>query len=272
MTTHLVTFSDESMSRSRELCVQSARHHGVKIVHEYEPSGVASAFIGYDAIWNNPKGCGLWAWKPMIISGVLNSIGITRTQFNLTHPDYIIYADAGIEFVNNVNHIIDRMGHEKRQDDIWLFGNNWEHHHWCKQSVIEVIWPVRGVADVETRMKLDCQRFGKQCQASVIFFRVSEYSRAFVAEWLKWCLWNNGELIDDSPSWIGNHPEFREHRHDQAILTTLAYREGIKLHYWPAVYNKGGTPEFVYEKLPEYAGDDYPVLFSHHRKRDNEWQ
>jgi hypothetical protein len=109
----------------------------------------------------------------------------------------------------------------------------------------------------------------KQCQASVIFFRVSDYSRKFVAEWLKWCLFEGGRLIDDSPSRAPNHPEFREHRHDQAILTTMAYRDGLTLHYWPASYNDGA---FVYEKLPEYAGDDYPSpLFSHHRKRNHEW-
>jgi hypothetical protein len=76
-------------------------------------------------------------------------------------------------------------------------------------------------------------------------------------------------LIDDSPSVFPNHPEFREHRHDQAILTTLAYREGIKLHYWPASYNDGA---FIYEKLPEYAQDNYPIMFNHHRKRNHEFE
>jgi hypothetical protein len=110
--------------------------------------------------------------------------------------------------------------------------------------------------------------FGKQAQASVIFFRVSDYSKQFVAEWLKWCLFEGGRLIDDSPSRAPNHPEFRENRHDQAILTTLAYREGLRLHYWPATYNFGA---FNYEKLPCYASDHYPILFHHHRKRDHEW-
>jgi hypothetical protein len=186
--------------------------------------------------------------------------------------EYLIYADAGIEFIASVNEIINRMDHE-----IWLFGNNWEHAHWCKRDTIEAIWPTFAddlhrepweyVADSAT-----WSRFGKQCQASVIFFRVSDYTCAFVAEWLDWCLFEGGRLIDDSPSRAPNHPEFREHRHDQAILTTLAYREGIPLHYWPAVYNRGGSPEFVYEKLAEYGGDDYPVLFSHHRKRNHEWR
>lgn len=181
--------------------------------------------------------------------------------------DILIYADAGVEFINNVNYIIDRM-----DQDMFLFGNNWEHLHWCKRSVIEVIWPVKGIANVELRNRHTELRFGKQCQASVIFFRVSDYSRKFVAEWLKWCLWNNGELIDDSPSWIGNHPEFREHRHDQAILTTMAYREGIKLHWWGSVYNRFIGPEFLYEKLPCYSSDSYPPIFHHHRLRNSEFE
>jgi hypothetical protein len=304
MTTHLVTFADESMSRAAELCVESAGRNGV----DDAQGGWASECI-YDrhAIefsgWSdgpqlellelmdaNPRGCGFWAWKPFVIIEAMN---------HCAPGDILIYSDAGVEFINNVNYIIDRMGHEKPQDDIFLFGNNWEHAHWCKRDVIEAIWPwwERGRPtlyqgdeigdrvvnvfvddgqgssirrDIEIR-ELAWERFHKQCQASVIFFRVSDYTRQFVAEWLKWCLFEGGRLIDDSPSRAPNHPEFQEHRHDQAILTTLAYREGIRLHYWPAVYNKGGSPEFVYEKLPEYAGDDYPILFHHHRRRNHEW-
>lgn len=203
----------------------------------------------------------------------------------------LIYADVGVEFINHVSHIIDRM-----DQDIFLFGNNWEHAHWCKGDVAYACWPDNYGGEAGSVASV-WGRYGKQAQASVIFFRVSDYSRKFVKEWLDWCLsgvrigaaitfgkdnaerrderatWSEFRyLIDDSPSFFNNHPEFQEHRHDQAILTTLAYREGIKLHYWPAVYNKGGSPEFVYEKLPEYAGDSYPVLFSHHRKRNHEWE
>lgn len=272
----LVTFADESMSRARELCVLSARHHGVDKVHEYQPSGVASAFIGHEAIWNNPKGCGLWAWKPMIINAQLGySVDGVNTQLgHLTDGDILIYADAGVEFIAPVSHITTRMDH-----DVWLFGNNWEHAHWCKRDAVEAVYgeswlhnELREAFTGDYNEELVWERFGKQVQASVIFFRVSDWSRAFVAEWLKWCLHDGGRLIDDSPSRLPNHPEFQEHRHDQAILTTMAYREGCRLHYWPAVYNRGGTPEFIYGKLSEYAADDYPVLFHHHRRRDHEWK
>lgn len=181
----------------------------------------------------------------------------------------LVYADVGIEFINNVSHIIERM-----DQPIFLFGNNWPHYAWCKRDTVQEIWPSKfwePNLEYHSDKAVTWERFGKQVQASVIFFRVSDYTRKFVKEWLDWCLFEGGRLIDDSPSRLPNHPEFREHRHDQAILTTMAYREGVKLHWWPAVYNRGGSPEFVYEKLPEYAGDDYPVLFHHHRRRDHEW-
>jgi hypothetical protein len=207
-----------------------------------------------------PRGVGYWIWKPAIICHDLQL---------LRNGDVCIYADAGIEFIAPVSHIIERM-----DQDIFLFGNNWEHAHWCKRDVVETVWPDYRIGTVKTeddyryRSEQMWSRFGKQCQASVIFFRVSDYTRAFVKEWLKWCLFEGGRLIDDSPSRAPNHPEFREHRHDQAILTTMAYRDGLTLHYWPASYNDGA---FVYEKLPEYEGDDYPILFNHHRKRNHEW-
>lgn len=240
---HLVTFSDESMSRSRELCAASAKAHGVDHVTECEPAQPSAE-----------RGLGFWKWKPQVI---LHRIDGGDFLTPLADGDILIYADAGVEFINNVNYIIDRM-----DQDIFLFGNNYEHAHWCKRDVVEEIFP-----HLTTIFPFPWMLFGKQVQASVIFFRVSDYSRKFVKEWLDWCLFEGGRLIDDSPSRTPNHPEFREHRHDQAILTTMAYREGIKLHYWPAMYNDGA---FTYEKLPEYT-DDYPILFHHHRRRNHEW-
>jgi hypothetical protein len=208
-------------------------------------------------------------WKPALILETINRIGVVRTALNISNPDIVVYADAGVEFINNVSHIIDRM-----DQDIFLFGNQWEHAHWCKRDIVDEVWPydwqdgwLSDLASHELEAELTWTRFGKQCQASVIFFRVSVYARQFVKEWLDWCLFEDGRLIDDSPSRTPNHPEFRENRHDQAILTTMAYREGIKLHWWPAMYNDGA---FTYER-GDYADEGYPVMFHHHRRRNHEW-
>jgi hypothetical protein len=249
------------MSKSLDLCYESAWRNGVPRhnLHDWTFERLCDLplmELRPAEYWTN-RGIGFWTWKPYLIEWEMRK---------LQDSDILIYSDAGIEFINNVNYIIDRM-----DQDIFLFGNNWEHAHWCKSDIVEMIWPY--LPTFNERWSYSCMRdswarFGKQAQASVIFFKVNDWTRAFVSEWLKWCLFEGGRLIDDSPSTHYDHPEFRENRHDQAILTTMAYREGVKLHYWPASYNDGA---FSYEKLPEYAGDDYPILFNHHRRRDHEW-
>jgi hypothetical protein len=259
----LVTFTDDAMTRSADLCASSAHAHGVEKIWVQRQGNVKNWIYPQNEpeVFRQPsdprRAWAHWAWKPLIIDTVYDYA---------KKDDVIIYADAGVEFINNVKHIIDRM-----DQDIFLFGNSWQHAHWCKRDVIEAIFPMQPVGTSETGGTVFMGRswadFGKQVQASVIFFRVSDYTRAFVKEWLDWCLLDDGRLIDDSPSKTPNHPEFKEHRHDQAILTTMAYREGIKLHWWPAVYNDGA---FIYER-GDYPDEGYPVLFHHHRRRNQEW-
>jgi hypothetical protein len=286
MTTHLVTFSDKSMSRARELCISSFKRQAESLFVSYSSPELLRDTEFYAAnktLLDQPRGCGYWAWKPYLIHSCLTH-EVWEGVKHLHDGDILIYADAGIEFINNVNHIIDRMGHDKPQDDIWLFGNNWEHAHWCKRDVLDVLMPQsaqcpachKWCGGAAKRMPCEAGYYyhptiGKQAQASVIFFRVSDYTRKFVAEWLKWCLFEGGRLIDDSPSRVPNHEQFREHRHDQSILTTMAYREGLVLHWWPAQYNRfvPGGPIFTYEK-GGYR-DDYPPLFHHHRLRNDQW-
>lgn len=240
MSINLVTFASQEYRQSADILRDSAWRHGVNgvMLRTPEQFALSNIYRENQALFSQPRGCGYWAWKPLAILSAMSY-----------DDDVLIYADAGVEFIGNVQEIISRM-----DQDIFLFGNNWEHAHWCKADVMAELGPWGW--------------FGKQVQASVIFFRVTDYTRHFVGEWLDWCLFEGGRLIDDSPSRTPNHPEFREHRHDQAILTTMAYRDGLKLHWWPASYNDGA---FIYEKLPQYAADDYSVLFNHHRKRNHEW-
>lgn len=225
-------------------CRESARAQGVnqdwpwfqstlKMMPIYEQNKV---------LFDAPRGAGYWAWKPFII----------RYEMMKVPTDcYLIYSDAGLEFIDPVQTVIDRM-----DQDIFLFGNEHEHTHWCKRDIIYEI--MRNEPPV---------MFWKQAQASVIFFRVNDYTRKFVKEWLDWCLFEGGRLIDDSPSRTPNHPEFKENRHDQAILTTLAYREGIKLHEWYVRYE-----QYTPGHLDCYPKEFDRPLFLHHRKRNHEWE
>lgn len=255
----LATFSDSQMDQSAGLCVRSAMAHGVDCYQKFSPDLMQDWHVVKDnpGVFIQPpdprRAWSWWAFKPLVIQVAMNQSA---------ENDVIIYSDAGVEFINNVNYIIDRM-----DQDIFLFGNMYEHAHWCKRDVIDAIWPAPPDPAGGSNLVPGWWRFGKQVQASVIFFRVSDYTRKFVKEWLDWCLFEGGRLVDDSPSRTPNHPEFQEHRHDQAILTTMAYREGIKLNWWPAIYNDGA---FTYPR-GDYPDLGIPPLFHHHRRRNADW-
>jgi hypothetical protein len=234
-----ITYCDESMTKAAGLCAQSMNKNGVTRAFKVSPPLEEWFYRSNKDILEQKRGAGYWLWKPHLIYDFLLADYIDE-------GDYLIYSDAGVEFIGNVNHIISRM-----DQDVFLFGNNWRHIDWCKGDVLNAI---QDATDE------------RQVQASVIFIRKSPESVRFVKEWLLWCQMPG--LIDDSPSVTANAPTFQEHRHDQAILTCLQIKHGYRLHWWPASYSDGA---FVYDKLPQYAGDDYPVLFNHHRKRNNEY-
>jgi hypothetical protein len=214
-------------------------NHGFGECQIWCPNDIDIEFrrLNYET-FKQERGVGLWLWKPYIIY---------QTMLNAQDGDIVIYSDAGIEFIDNVNHIINRM-----DQDVFLFNNGWPHINWCKADVMYEInrWVVfESFKDI------------KQAQASNIFIINSVRSRRFVKEWLLWCQMPG--LIDDSPSIIPNNAHFSEHRHDQAILTALSIKHNIERHWFPST-----TAMNLREDNP---GDTYPTLFNHHRKRNNEY-
>lgn len=243
MANHLISYATPNMSISADILKQSALKNGVDKCYIWGRAALEQTefYTENKELLDQPRGSGYWAWKPYLILDMMN---------RLPDNEIVIYSDAGIELVNNVNHIISRM-----QEDIWLFGNLWQHVHWCKAATICNL------------LSNDYLNYGGlQTQASVLFVRNSPQSRSFIGSWMEWCC--DKYLIDDSPSHIPNHPEFREHRHDQAILCCMAIKHRFTLHWWPAMYNAGTFP---YEKTGYPASDNYPVLFHHHRRRNEEW-
>lgn len=305
------------------MCVTSAREHGADEAFLITQSQLKLTDFYRDnqKLLDQPRGIGFWAWKPYILLDLMKG---------MSDGAIAIYLDAGVQAINNLKYVIDRM-----DQDIFLFGNMHEHAHWCKRDIIEAIMPwtppdsllkelglTRKAVGNGTEIYLGglteeqmyrwrsapWDRFGKQAQASAIFMRVTSQTKAFVQEWLDWCLFDGGRLIDDSPSRTPNHVEFAENRYDQSILTSLQYREGVDLHWWPASYQGGSTyprgfkenrhdqailttmayrdkialhkwavkydlgGQRFFEHEQGHYEDDYPVLFFHHRRRNHEWE
>ncbi len=239
-----ITYTDVNMTKAAELCQKSMELNGADLCDIATESYIEQYFkkVNYQIFKEGARGANCyWLFKPYIIYDEL---------LRLPNDSYLIYADAGVEFINNVSHIIEKM-----DEDIFFFGNNWNHVDWCKADVLNII--NKNGENVENK---------KQVQASVIFFKVNDNTRRFVKEWLVCC--QMPDFIDDTPSKMPNYPTFQEHRHDQSILTCLQIKYGYKLHYWPASYSNGA---FTYDKIEQYSNDNYPIIFNHHRRRNEEF-
>ena len=232
----LLNFADDRMTRSQILCTDAARKNGVDQVFEYQPNNIDKEFYDNNkAILDAERGAGYWLWKPYFVNRALR---------HCEDGDILIYMDAGVELIAGVHNIIDVM-----DQDIFLFSNGHQNIHWCKMDVLQSI----------LGQVYECNQ---QVQASVIFFKVNSFTRNFVKEWLLWCQMPG--FIDDSPSKLPNHPEFAEHRHDQAILTCLQIKYGLTLHWW--------ADKLWYESQRyRWPEDKYPSMWKHHRKRNSDW-
>jgi hypothetical protein len=230
-----ITFASADMSISGMKCCESALANGCNRTTLYTPKDIDKAFQTKHAdILNEPRGAGYWLWKPYFIDLALSS---------LNEGDYLVYTDAGVTFVNDISHLIGAM-----DSDIMVFGNRWRHGDWCRMDVLKAM----GCAHETNR---------EQLQASCIILRKSTLSVEFVSDWLYFCTLNR--YITDDPSSLPNEPTFREHRHDQAILTNMALLYGLTWHWWCAQYSE--------RYRHQYPKDTYPQMFYHHRKRNNEW-
>lgn len=234
-----VSYSAPNMTTSLWLACESAKKMGAETVWPNNDDCITPEFRENNReILAATRGHGYWLWKPYFINHAMN-----RCQ----DGDILIYGDAGCEFIAPFQHIIDVM-----DQDLFLFCNGHRHVEWCKMDVMNKILPDGGWVTSTDMNQM-------QAQASVIFIRVNQYTRNFIKEWLLWCQMPG--MIDDSPSKIPNVPTFAEHRYDQAILTCLAIREEIKLHWW--------ADALWYESQRyRWPDDHYPSMFRHHRKRN----
>lgn len=229
-----ITYADDRMTRSAELCKQSMLKNGVDDVDENIVLDWNFSKFNAD-ILNNKRGAGYWLWKPYVVNEAMG---------RLTDDDILVYSDAGIEWLQPVHEIINRM-----DQNAFLFTNTHPNHHWTKRYTLDTIKP-------GWNHNIDADSPWPQVQASVIFLKACEETRRFVKEWLLWC--QMPDIINDTPSPGGEMAYFQDHRHDQSVLTLMANKYGYRLHWWPTAYAE-------HIRVP---GDTYPVLFNHHRKRD----
>lgn len=208
---------------------------GFNEVINYNPSKLPSTFFSeHEQHFKYTRGAGYWIWKPFIILDALQKI---------QNDDILMYSDSGCHFINSINYILPRL--DLTANKILVFN----------LAQIEKDWTKR---DCFIELKCDTPEFtdSKQIMSTFFLCRKSNFCIDFVNQWYKTC--SNFHMVADefiSPSKNKNYDSFKEHRHDQSILSLVSKLS--KIDYMEDI-TEWGDP--IKRKTPQ--------IVKHTRKRD----
>lgn len=164
-------------------------------------------------ILKEKRGYGYWIWKPFIILEQLKKINSDEIILYIDCTDY-----PSTSFFDLI------IKHFETEEILLINRGGFIHSEWTKRDCFILM----NCDDKECHKLL-------QLDAGVIGVKKNQLCLDLLNDWLSFM--KNNHILDDSPNLLGlpNLINFKEHRHDQSILTNLSYLKKIKS------INIGGT-------------------------------
>ena len=212
----VTTFATDQFAAAQLARCQSALAFGANQVTLWGRQELQATefYRAHRGILDEPRGAGYWLWKPYIILD-----GLER----LRPGDVLIYCDSGSAanqptFTRPLRTLVD-----------WCC----EHADGMLPGVYLPQWgPTRWWTKGECFQVMGCDDDAildhPQIQATFSVWRQQQESIDFVREWLRWCTVPAAILDRKVDPSIPDDPGFKEHRHDQSILTILALQHGLR--------------------------------------------
>lgn len=243
MKKYLVTFGTPEYTGSMQLLLDSASGmiDGFACIQKDTlPQGFVKK---HEKIFAQKRGFGYWLWKPLIICGIMHQ---------LKDGDFCIYSDAANIITSDISPLFDKCA---RQGGFLLFENkngSWDGRTWKNNEYTK--------ADCFNLMECTSDEYinGNQVDAAIQVYQKNETTMKFVQEYLNFC--EDERILTDIPNTTGENKEgFRDHRHDQSVLSLLAIKYKIPLDKCPTQHRKNGIcKDETYE---------FPQMFFHHKRR-----
>lgn len=203
----------------------------------YDETNLPDEFIQRFGSYLNTevRGYGFWVWKPYIILDALNTI---------KENDLLLYLDTGCYLnVKGKKRLMQYFDLVKKNESGFVVTNAGEdnlEYRWTKGDLLDYFKVRSNDSIIRT----------PQFQGGTIFIRKNSDTVSLIERWLD--VYNRHfHLADDSPSLSPNLPGFKEHRHDQSILSIL-----LKLHGTSVIPIEECWCEGNWETLIE----EYPIL------------
>jgi len=236
----LVSFANERFYRSQQILVDSAKKYFDGHA-SFTPDSLDETFKEKNKqILGLKRGCGYWIWKPYILKTVLSK---------LNDGDGVLYIDSGNLIINDPSVLFSIAKRDLR--GILLFENRdgnptgdvWKNSQWVK-------------ADCFNLMKCNTDEYknGIQVDGSYGVYIKTDFCMTFLDEYLSYC--QDSRIVTDEPNTTGeNCSDFKDHRHDQSILSLLAIKYMLPIAREPSEWGNHVIT----------ATSEYPQLFQHHR-------
>ena len=241
----LISFGDEKYEKSLKLLRSTALDVGkVDDVKTYSPEYLKTTdfWRKNSFILQRPRGAGYWIWKPFIILEAFKG---------LEDGDIVLYSDAGLKVIDNLDPLFEVAKTDTNAGKVLfkLPAVGVPYHKaktWTKRDCFVLTgcdYPGYWEADMGN--------------GAVSLWRKSEKNIEFLKEWLRFL--RDPRIVTDDPNIAGkpNFLEFRDHRHDQSVLTILSIKHDLEMFRDPTQYGN--------EELNQFTNSPYPQLFHHHR-------
>jgi hypothetical protein len=173
------------------------------------------------------RGMGWFAWKALIL---------LDTFEKMADGDVVIYTDADTYPVADLTLIKDIV---ERDNAMWFQASGNVNKHWCKAAAFVCM----------AQQKPEYFE-GPAGNAGVLALKKGPWeTKQFLMEWLTYMVNPSANTLDVSV--VGReHPEFKEHRADQAIMTLLCMKYGWTCHRDPSQFgNDFPRGEYLYPQL-----------------------
>lgn len=165
-------------------------------------------------ILDQKRGGGYWLWKPYTI---------LKTFEKMNNDDFVIYCDSDAVAIDSFDALFQLC---EKNNGIMIFDNSIHiNKTWTKRDCFILM-------DAETA---EYHNAG-QAMGGFLVFQKNDLSKSFIQDWLNYSC--DYRILTDAENEMGkpNFPEFKEHRHDQSILSILSVRYGLTLFRDPSQY------------------------------------
>ncbi len=193
-------------------------------------------------LYDGARGGGFWLYKALFLNKILSEIN---------DGDGLIWMDAGAVMELSPS-VLFKIAAE--HDGLCFSKQNHKNKYWTKR-------------DCFVLMDCDSEKYYEdyQVDASFLCFTKTEKTTTFLKNWLDLC-GDYRKITDQSNECGENLPEFKDHRHDQSILSLMASQENFPRFRSPTQYGLSESRE-IFTDYEWGISERYGPIINHHRQR-----